>query len=180
MKCSTYRDTELIKNLTEQLHLLVHLIAALVPEANLVCLFKGHSSGFLQGRHTAVANAGVCTSDVLDQMFWSNEVSHTPASGVEGLTSRAHSEGAFVQLGGQGGNPSKRNVEQAVINFVRKDNQVVFNTEVTDTLELLLGEDLAKGVVAVQTVSISSWSDEMGTLAYGEFRTYNRMLASGV
>jgi hypothetical protein len=56
----------------------------------------------------------------------------------------------------------------------------VLNTEVTDTLELLLGEDLAKGVVAVQTVSISSRSDEMGTLAYGEFRTSNRMLASGV
>jgi hypothetical protein len=154
MKCSTYRDTELIKDLTEQLHLLLHLIAALVPEANLVCLLKGHSSGFLEGRHTAVANAGVCTSNVLDQMLRSDQIAHTPASGVEGLTSRAHSEGAFIQLGGQGGNPRKRNIEQAVINFIRKDNQVVLDTEVADTLELFLGEDLAKGVVAIQIVSI--------------------------
>jgi hypothetical protein len=82
-------------------------------------------------------------------MLRSDQISHTPASGVEGLTSRAHSQGAFVQLRGQGGNAGERNIEQTVINFIRKNNQVVLDTEVTDTLELLLGEDLAKGVVAI-------------------------------
>lgn len=108
----------------------------------------------MQRRHTAVANAGVCTSNVLDQMFRSDQIAHAPASSVEGLTSRAHSEGAFVQLRGQGGNPGEWNIEQSVINFIRKDDQVVLDTEITDTLELFLGEDLAKGVVAIQIVSI--------------------------
>lgn len=154
MRRSTYRDTELIKDLAEQLHLLLHLISALIPEAHLICLLKGHRGGFLEGRHTAVANAGVCTGNVLDQMLRSNQVSHTPASGVEGLTSRAHSDSTFVQFRGQGGNPGKRNIEQAVVNLIRKDDQVVLDTEVTNTLELFLREDLAKRVVAIQVVSI--------------------------
>lgn len=155
MQCSTYRDTELIKDLAEQLHLLLHFISALIPEANLVCLLKGHGSSFLEGRHTAVANAGVCTGNVLDQMLWSNQVSHPPTSGIEGLTSRAHGDSTFIQLRGQGGNAGKRNVEETVVNFIRKDNEVVLDTEVANTLELLLGKDLANGVVAVQVVSTS-------------------------
>lgn len=110
MQYSTYRDTKLIKDLAEQLHLLLHLIAALVPEANFVCLFKGHSSSFLEGRYTAVTNAGVRTGNVLDQMLWADQISDTPPSGVKGLTSRAHSDGAFEELGGQGGNASEGNI----------------------------------------------------------------------
>ena len=160
MKGCTYWDTKLVKNLAEELHLLLHLVPALVPEANLVCLLKRNGSSLLERRNTAIANARVRTSNVFDQMLRSNQVAHTPAGGVEGFASRAHSEGALVQLGRQGGNSGKGNIEKAVINFIGQDNKVVLDTEVTNPLQLLLGEDLANGVVAMKNVQYGEMGEE--------------------
>jgi hypothetical protein len=144
----TYRDTEFIKHLAEARDLVLHVCSALVPETLLLGLLKGYSGGFLERGHTAVADAGVGTSNVLDQMLGSDQVSDTPASGIEGLAGGAHSQSTLVQLRGEGSNSGEWNVEQTVVDFIREDNKVVLDAKVTNALELFAREDLADGVVA--------------------------------
>ena len=115
----TYRDTKLVKDLTEPLNFTLHVCAALVPEALFLCLLESNSSGFLERRHTAVTDTGVCTGHVLDQVFRTDEVPNTPPSGVEGLAGGAHSQSALVQLRGQSSDSSVGNVEKAVVDFIR-------------------------------------------------------------
>jgi hypothetical protein len=145
----TYRDTEFIKHLAEARDLVLHVCPALIPETLLLGLLKGYSGGFLERGHTAVADAGVSTSNVLDQMLGSDQVSDTPASGIEGLAGGAYGQSALVQLRREGSNSGEWNVEQTVIDFIRENNKVVLNAKVANTLEFFAREDLADGVVAV-------------------------------
>lgn len=142
-----YRDTKLIKDLTEPLNFTLHVCAALVPEALFLCLLESNSSSFLERRHAAVTDTGVCTSHILDQVFRADEVPNTPTSGVEGLAGRTHGQSTLVQLWGQSSDSSVGNVEEAVVDFIRQDDKVVLDTQFTNALELLAREDLADGVV---------------------------------
>lgn len=151
----TYRDTELIKNLTEPLDLSLHLRSALVPEACLFGLLKGDSSCFLQRRYAAVADAGVCTGYVLDQVFGSNQVANTPTGGVEGFAGRAHGQGTLVQFRRQCPDSRERDIEQTVIDLVGQNNKVVLHAQISDALEFLTRENLAHGVVSIQ--GMVSW-----------------------
>jgi hypothetical protein len=152
----TYRNTELIKDLTEAGNLVLHICSALIPEALLLGLLKGNGSGFLERGHTAVTDASVGSSNILDQMLGSDQVSDTPASGVEGLAGRAHSQSALVQLRGEGSNSSEWDVEQTVVDFIREDDKVVLDAEVTNALELFAREDFPNGVMAVEMLAIVS------------------------
>lgn len=146
---NTHRKTELVKDLTEKLDLVLHIGSTLIPEAFFFSLLKGNSSGFLERRHTAVADAGVCTGHILDQVLRANKISNTPAGGIEGLAGGTDGQGSLVQLRRQSGNSRKGDIEETVIDLIRQNNQVVLNAEVADALELLSGEDLANGVVPV-------------------------------
>lgn len=143
----TYRDTELIEDLAEPLNFTLHVCSALVPEALFFCLLESNSSSFLERRHTAVTDTGVCTSHVLDQVFRANEVPNTPTSSIEGLAGGAHGQSALVQLWGQGSNSSVGNVEEAVVDFIRQDDKVILDAQFTNALELFAREDLADGIV---------------------------------
>jgi hypothetical protein len=118
----------------------------------LVSFLKGNGCCFLEGRDTAVADAGVCTGNVFDQMVGSNEVADTPASSVEGLSGGANCERSLVKLWFDGGNSSKRNIVEAVVDFIREDDEVVLHSEVTDAFEFFVREDLADGVVPKPSV----------------------------
>lgn len=167
----TYRNTKLIKDLAEPLHLLLHLRAALVPESNLVRLLESHGGRLLQGRHAAVAYPGVRGRDVLDQMLRSDEIADSPASGIEGLARGADGQGALVDLRGQRRDSGERNVVQTVVDFVREDDDVVFHGEGANTLELLARKDLTNGVVTTAVSSPSRSRYPRNIFAYGELRT---------
>lgn len=126
----------------------MHLIPALVPETVLVSLLESNCSCLLKRRNTAIANAGVCTGNVFDQMLRSNEIANTPSSGVEGLAGRTNSKGALVKFGGQRSNSSIRNVKQTVIYFIGQNYEVILHAEITNALELLSREDFADRVVS--------------------------------
>lgn len=145
----THGDLEFVKDFAETLHLLLHLSPALVPETDLVRLLEGNGGSLLEGRHTAVADAGVRAGHVLDQVLGADEVSYSPASGVKGLACRADGESALVELGRQGSDSGERNVVEAVVDFVGKDDQVVLHANLSDALQLSAREDLANGVVTM-------------------------------
>lgn len=149
----TYRKTKLIKDLAEQLDLVLHVRSALVPEAFLLSLLKRNSSSFLERRDTAVADAGVSTGHILDQVLGANEISDTPTSGVERLAGGANGQGTLVQLRRQGSNSREGNIEQTVIDLIGQDDQVVLHAQLTNALEFLPREDLANGVVAISVIS---------------------------
>lgn len=133
----TYRNIELVKHLTEELHLLLHLRPALVPEAGRVGLFESDGSGLLQGRHAAVADARVRAGNVLDQVLGANQVPDTPPGGVEGLARGADGERALVQLGRHCGDAGEGDVEEAVVDLIGEDDEVVLDAQVANALEFL-------------------------------------------
>ncbi len=85
--------------------------------------------------------------DVFDQMLRPNEPAHTPASGVKILACRADCESECGYFWRQGGDAGEWNVEEAVVDFVGKDQDIIFYAEVTNCLEFGFGEDFADGVV---------------------------------
>jgi hypothetical protein len=149
-ECITYRETELIKDLTEKLDLILHVCSAFVPEALLFSLLERNSSRLLERGDTAVADAGVCTSHVFDQMFGANEIPNTPAGGIEGLAGGADSQSTLVQFGGQGSNSCERDIKEAVVDLIGQDDQVVLHAQLANALQLLAREDLADGIVAMK------------------------------
>lgn len=146
---NTYRKPELVKDLTEKLDLVLHIGSTLIPETFFFGLFEGNSSGFLERRDTAVADAGVCTGHILDQVLWADKISNTPAGGIEGLAGGTDGQGSLVQLRRQCGNSRKGDIEETVIDLIRQNDQVVLNAEVADALELFSGENFANGVVPI-------------------------------
>ena len=149
----TYRNVKFVEYLTKALHLLLHFGAALIPEASLIGLLKSNSCGFLKGRHATVADSSVCASYVLDQMLRANEVTNPPARSVEGLPSRTHRESALVKLRRQCSDPGKRNIVETVVDLVRKNDEIVLDTELADFLKLITRENLSYRVVAVVAIS---------------------------
>lgn len=91
------------------------------------------------------------TGHVLDQVLGADKVPNTPTSGVESLSGGAHCQSALKQLWGQGSDSSVGNVEEAVVDFIRQDDKVVLHTQFTNALKLLAREDLADGVVSMNT-----------------------------
>jgi hypothetical protein len=143
----TYGNLQLIKDLAEQLHLLLHLILALFPETLLVCLLEGDCGRLLERGHTAVTDTGVCSSDVLDQMLGSDQVAYAPSGGVEGLACRSHGKRALIKFGGKSRDSGIRNIEQAVVYLIRQDDEIILHAQIANALELFSGEHLAYGVV---------------------------------
>lgn len=60
-----------------------------------------------------------------------------PAGGVEVLAGGPDGEGQALNLGGQGGDPGEGDVEEAVVDLVGQDDDLVLDAEVADLLELL-------------------------------------------
>lgn len=143
----TYRNTKLLENLAEAVHLALHLCAALVPESNLVGLLEGNGGSFLEGRHAAVTDAGVGGSDVLDQVLGADQEANTPAGCIERLSSGTNGQGTLVQLGRQGGDAGEWGVVETVVHLVRQDDEVVLDAEIADTFQFSTGKDLSNGVV---------------------------------
>lgn len=94
----------------------------------------------------------MCASNILDQMLGSNQVSDTPAGCIKCLTGGSHGQSALVELWRQGRDSSEGNVIETVVDFVGKNDKVMLNTELSNTFEFSLREDLANRVVTV-TVS---------------------------
>lgn len=107
----------------------------------------------MEGRHATVADSSVCTSHVLDQMLRANEVTHPPASSIEGLPSRAHGESPLIELRRQCSDPGKGNIVETVVDLIRKNDEIVLDTELADFLKLITREDLSYRVVAVVAIS---------------------------
>lgn len=147
----TDRNTQLVKNLTEPSDLSLHLIARLLPEPFCFSLLKRHGRRFLQRRHTTIAYPRMRSSNVLNQMRWSDQISHSPACGIERFPGRADGKSAFIQLGGQGGDAREGDVVESVVDFVGEDDNVVLYGEGADAFEFFFGHDFADGVVSVKS-----------------------------
>lgn len=81
-------------------------------------------------------------------MFRTDQIAHTPARGVEGLSSGAHRERTLIEFWFNRGDSGERNVEKTVVNLIGEDDKVVFDGEVTNALQFVARENLANGVVA--------------------------------
>jgi hypothetical protein len=77
-----------------------------------------------------------------------NEIlTNTPACGIKILPRRPNSQGNLLNLGREGGNARERHVEQAVVDLIGQDDNLVLEADIGDALQLLAGEDLADGVI---------------------------------
>ena len=84
---------------------------------------------------------------MLDQVLGAHEPADAPAGGVEVLAGGADGDGEALDLGRERGDAGKGHVVQAVVDLVRQDDDLVLDAQVPDLLQLLLGVDLADGVV---------------------------------
>lgn len=124
----------------------------------------------MKGRHGTVTDPSVCASNILNQMLGSNQVSDTPAGGIECLTGGSHGQSALVELWRQSGDSSEGDVVETVVYFVGKNDKVVLNTELTNTFEFSLREDLPNRVVTVSQLAICRTG--VSNVTYGEFSTW--------
>lgn len=95
----------------------------------------------------------MCTGNILDQMLRSDQVAHTPARGVKGLSGGAHRERTFIEFWLHSGDSRERNVEKAVVNLIGEDDKVVLDGQVTNALQFVARKNLSNGVVATLLVS---------------------------
>lgn len=86
-------------------------------------------------------------------MLRTDQVAHTPARGVEGLSSGAHRERTLIEFGFHGGDSGERNVEKTVVNLIGEDDKVVLDGEVTNAFQFVARENLSNRVVATLLVS---------------------------
>ena len=146
---STYRNTKLIENFTKELYPSLHILSRIVPKPMLLCLLECNSTRLLKRRHAAVADPSVSSCHIFDQMWGSDEISNSPASGIESLSCRAYRESALVQLRGHCCNALERNVIETIVHLIREDNKVVLNAQFANSLELRFVENFTNGVVSV-------------------------------
>ena len=85
--------------------------------------------------------------NVLDQVCRPHEPPNSPASSVEVLAGGAYSECDLFNFGRKRCNPRERSVEETIIDLVREDDDLVLETEICDSLQLFLGEDLTNGII---------------------------------
>lgn len=85
--------------------------------------------------------------NVLNQMRRTDQVSDTPASSVERFTSGPNGQCALVKLGRESGDSGEWDVVKPIVDFIGQNDQVVFDSKSTDTLELLSRKYLADRVV---------------------------------
>lgn len=90
----------------------------------------------------------MCGRDILDKVLFANEVSNSPASGIEVFTCRADSESSLGHLGGECCHAGERDVEEPIIHFIREDDEIVLDTEIGYFLEFLAGHHFAHRVMA--------------------------------
>lgn len=74
------------------------------------------------------------TSDVLDEMLRPDEVPDTPTGGVESLAGGTDSQGALVELRGHGPDSCEWDIKEAVVDFVRKNDEVMLHAESANAL----------------------------------------------
>lgn len=167
----THGNIQLVKHLAKAINLALHFVPGLLPETLALGLFKRHGRSLLQRRHAAVTNTGMRRSHILDQMRRPDEISDSPARGIKRFTSRSHSERAFVQLRRQCGNAGEWHVEQAVIDLVRQDDEVVLGSERANSFELLAREDFSDRVMSGEQLGIGPSYVCIKYVAYGVLRT---------
>jgi len=76
-----------------------------------------------------------------------------PAGGVKVLAGGTDGEGDLFYLGGQSSDAGEGDVVEAVVDFVGEDDDLVFDADVGNLLQLLTGVDLADRVVLEVSVS---------------------------
>jgi len=96
---NAYRNSKLVKYAAKELHLPLHLGPTLIPESNLLSLLKGNRGSLLKGRHAAVTDVCMGSSNILNQMRWPYKVSNSPAGSIECLSNGAYSQGTVVKFG---------------------------------------------------------------------------------
>lgn len=143
----TYRQTQFIKDSDETINLGPHLGLGFIPEVVLVGLLETNSSSFLQRADTAVADAGMGSTDGLNKVLRTDQPSNAPTGAVKVLASRANSEGQVGNFRRQGSHASEGRVVETIVDLIAQDDDVVFDAQVTDCLQLLSCKDLANGVV---------------------------------
>jgi hypothetical protein len=77
------------------------------------------------------------------------ERTDSPSSGIKVLAGRPDRQGDLLDLGRQRRDAGEGNVEQAVVDLVRQDDDLVLDAEVGNLLQLVAAEDLADGVVCI-------------------------------
>ena len=85
---------------------------------------------------------------MLDQVRWANQPAYSPTCSIEVLPGRANGKSQGCDFRVESSHTREGNVVQAVIHFVRQDQDLVFDTERGDFLKFGGGEDFADGVVA--------------------------------
>ena len=132
-----------------------------------VGLFKGYGGRLLKRRHAAVADAGMCGGDVLDQGGRPDEPADAPAGAVEVLPAAADGESESGDFWRERGHAREFGVVEAIVDFVAEYEDVVFHAEISNRLELVAGEDFADGIVRrVEDDHASTWRD--GCFELGE------------
>lgn len=96
---------------------------------------------------------------------------NSPSGGVKVLAGRPDRQGDLLDLRGEGRDAGKGDVEQAVVDLVRQDDDLVLEAEVGDSLQLLAREDLADGVVLGLVSAGSYWRGERKKGLRGVLRT---------
>ena len=85
-----------------------------------------------------------------DQIWWTGRIPNAPARGVERFTDRVHRDGLGCKGWTDAGESwERRAVVEVLVDFIRKDDQVVFDCNVADCGQLFGAEDFSKGVVSV-------------------------------
>lgn len=79
----TYRNTQLIKNLTEPIYLPFHFLSTLLPETVLLRFAETYGDGFLEGGYAAETYPRVGCGDVADEVGGADQEADAPARGVE-------------------------------------------------------------------------------------------------
>jgi hypothetical protein len=87
------------------------------------------------------------SSNILDQMLRSNQISNSPARSVEQLSSTAYSQRKSRDLRAQRRHASERHVVQLIVHFVGQDENLVLDAKVANGLQLGAAEYLAHGVM---------------------------------
>ena len=112
-----------------------------------VGLLERRGERLLRRRGTAEADARVGGAHGRDEIVVADQPADAPAGAVEVLAAGADGESVFGDLRGEGEDAGELGVVEAVVDFVREEDQAVLDAEVADGEEFLPREDLADGVV---------------------------------
>ena len=126
----------------------------------LIGLLEPNGGRFLQRTHAAVTDSGVGSADIFDQVLWSDQPTYSPSSCVKVFAAGSDSEREIRNLWTQCGYSRKWDVIKTIVHLIAEYENIVFDAEVCNSLELISAEYLTNGVMrTVQDKHPRLWSD---------------------